>query len=120
VSGNSSAKPERRAVTDAAYTGEYVGSESDTREGMKPCSLYLQFDLKTEEVLRSELLFGQKKRKRPQVKKSAKMVMGSADVDYRSKAFHQNLCHIAGGKCERCKSTDCSDRDWRKRGMDAP
>ncbi|MCK9591427.1 MAG: hypothetical protein M0Q91_05390 [Methanoregula sp.] len=37
-----------------------------------------------------------------------------------SKAFYDNSCWVAMGKCDRCRAPDCADRDWRKRGEDAP
>jgi hypothetical protein len=44
----------------------------------------------------------------------------TAKLDTGSKHFHQNQCHCAGGKCERCKATDCRDRNWREQGKEVP
>lgn len=33
-----------------------------------------------------------------------------------SKYFYQNCCRVALGHCDRCRASDCADRDWRNRG----
>jgi hypothetical protein len=38
----------------------------------------------------------------------------------QGKHFYQNTCWCAGGKCDRCKARECTDRDWRKKGREVP
>lgn len=87
----------------------------------KASCLCLQFDLKTEDCVRSELIYSiRKKVRKVKGKEVQEKEPLSADLDVRSKAFHQNICWSAMGKCDRCKATSCSDRDWRKRGAGVP
>ena len=43
-----------------------------------------------------------------------------APLNTRSKHFFQSCCWCAGGKCDRCRSSGCADRDWRKQGREVP
>ncbi len=36
-------------------------------------------------------------------------------INRTSKYFWDDACHCAGGKCNRCRATECADRGWKER-----